>query len=197
MLQGVASAANWRVCACRFDNQKLQTFTSCLFLAGASFWVHHVCAADSPCCSAAAHQAGFRCAGFKEPKKWKYQKRVGLHTPAGLVASFPAAWVTTHKGRKISMIISGAMYMVGEYAVPFAPLMQGRSALVTRCIDSLSALGQQQCDLTTGWLCWHAGTVILVAAEHISMLYIGRVILGFGVGFAIQVCGWVSARQLS
>lgn len=49
----------------QFDDQKLQTFTSCLFLAG-------------------------------------------------LVASFPAAWVTTKKGRKVSMIISGAMYMVGE-----------------------------------------------------------------------------------
>jgi hypothetical protein len=33
----------------------------------------------------------------------------------------------------------------------------------------------------------HAGTIILTAAEHESMLYIGRVILGFGVGFAIQV----------
>ena len=32
-----------------------------------------------------------------------------------------------------------------------------------------------------------AGTILLVAAEHISMLYIGRVLLGFGVGFAIQV----------
>ena len=49
---------------CKFDDQKLQTFTSCLFLAG-------------------------------------------------LVASFPAAWVTQHKGRKVSMIISGAMYMIG------------------------------------------------------------------------------------
>ena len=32
-----------------------------------------------------------------------------------------------------------------------------------------------------------AGTILLVAAEHISMLYFGRVLLGFGVGFAIQV----------
>ncbi len=39
----------------QFDDQKLQTFTSCLFLAG-------------------------------------------------LVASFPAAWVTTKKGRKVSMV---------------------------------------------------------------------------------------------
>lgn len=78
---------------CKFDDQKLQTFTSCLFLAG-------------------------------------------------LVASFPAAWVTQRKGRKVSMIISGAMYMIG--------------------------------------------TILLVAAEHISMLYIGRVLLGIGVGFAIQ-----------
>jgi sugar porter (SP) family MFS transporter len=78
---------------CKFDDQKLQTFTSCLFLAG-------------------------------------------------LVASFPAAWVTTKMGRKVSMVISGACYMVG--------------------------------------------TILLVAAEHISMLYIGRVILGIGVGFAIQ-----------
>ena len=52
---------------CKFDDQKLQTFTSCLFLAG-------------------------------------------------LVASFPAAWVTQHKGRKVSMIISGAMYMIGAPA---------------------------------------------------------------------------------
>jgi hypothetical protein len=36
--------------------------------------------------------------------------------------------------------------------------------------------------------CSHdAGTIFLVAAEHISMLYIGRVLLGVGVGFAIQV----------
>jgi sugar porter (SP) family MFS transporter len=78
---------------CKFDDQKLQTFTSCLFLAG-------------------------------------------------LIASFPAAWVTTKKGRKTSMVIAGALYIVG-------------------CI-------------------------LLVAAEHIVMLYLGRVILGFGVGFAIQ-----------
>lgn len=60
---------------CKFDDQKLQTFTSCLFLAG-------------------------------------------------LVASFPAAWVTQHKGRKVSMIISGAMYMIGApaaAAVLFCP----------------------------------------------------------------------------
>lgn len=31
------------------------------------------------------------------------------------------------------------------------------------------------------------GTILLVAAEHIAMLYLGRVILGIGVGFAIQV----------
>jgi hypothetical protein len=31
------------------------------------------------------------------------------------------------------------------------------------------------------------GTIILTAAEHEAMLYVGRVILGFGVGFAIQV----------
>lgn len=30
------------------------------------------------------------------------------------MASFPAAWVTKHKGRKVSMVLSGAMYMVGE-----------------------------------------------------------------------------------
>jgi hypothetical protein len=39
-------------------------------------------------------------------------------TTAGLVASFPAAWVTKHKGRKVSMILSGAMYMVGEFPEP-------------------------------------------------------------------------------
>lgn len=81
-------------CCCRFDDQRLQTFTSCLFLAG-------------------------------------------------LVASFPAAWVTTWKGRKKSMVISGAAYM--------------------------------------------AGSVILTAAMNLAMLYIGRVLLGIGVGFAIQV----------
>ena len=32
-----------------------------------------------------------------------------------------------------------------------------------------------------------SGTIILTAAEHEAMLYVGRVILGFGVGFAIQV----------
>ena len=63
--------------------------------------------------------------------------------PAGLVASFPAAWVTTKRGRKLSMIIAGACYMTG--------------------------------------------CVILTAAEHLSMLYVGRVMLGCGVGFAIQV----------
>lgn len=78
---------------CKYDNQKLQTFTSVLFLAG-------------------------------------------------LIASFPAAWVTTHKGRKKSMVISGAFYI--------------------------------------------AGCILLVAAEHIAMLYVGRILLGFGVGFAIQ-----------
>lgn len=61
---------------------------------------------------------------------------------AGLLASFPAAWVTTHKGRKTSMVISGALYT--------------------------------------------AGCVLLTAAEHVWMLYIGRVLLGGGVGFAIQ-----------
>ena len=30
------------------------------------------------------------------------------------------------------------------------------------------------------------GCILLAAAYHISMLYIGRVLLGFGVGFAIQ-----------
>eukprot|EP00208_Stichococcus_sp_RCC1054_P006464 CAMPEP_0206148778 /NCGR_PEP_ID=MMETSP1473-20131121/37430_1 /ASSEMBLY_ACC=CAM_ASM_001109 /TAXON_ID=1461547 /ORGANISM="Stichococcus sp, Strain RCC1054" /LENGTH=462 /DNA_ID=CAMNT_0053546201 /DNA_START=189 /DNA_END=1578 /DNA_ORIENTATION=+ len=78
---------------CKYDSQKLQTFTSVLFLAG-------------------------------------------------LLAAFPAGWVTTHRGRKTSMVISGAFYIVG-------------------CI-------------------------LLAAAEHISMLYIGRVMLGIGVGFAIQ-----------
>jgi sugar porter (SP) family MFS transporter len=78
---------------CKFDDQHLQTFTSCLFLAG-------------------------------------------------LLSSFPAAWVTSNRGRKTSMVISGAAYM--------------------------------------------AGSVILTAAVHISMLYIGRVMLGIGVGFAIQ-----------
>jgi sugar porter (SP) family MFS transporter len=78
---------------CKFDDQKLQTFTSCLFLAG-------------------------------------------------LLASFPAAWVTSNRGRKTSMVISGACYM--------------------------------------------AGSIILTAAMHVSMLYIGRVLLGIGVGFAIQ-----------
>lgn len=42
----------------RFDDQHLQTFTSCLFLAG-------------------------------------------------LLSSFPAAWVTSNRGRKTSMVISG------------------------------------------------------------------------------------------
>jgi hypothetical protein len=36
-----------------------------------------------------------------------------VRTTAGLVASFPAAWVTKHKGRKVSMVLSGAMYMIG------------------------------------------------------------------------------------
>lgn len=61
---------------------------------------------------------------------------------AGLLASFPAAWVTSRKGRKVSMVVSGAFYILG-------------------CI-------------------------LLAAAEHISMLFVGRVLLGIGVGFAIQ-----------
>lgn len=47
---------------CRFDDQHLQTFTSCLFLAG-------------------------------------------------LLSSFPAAWVTSNRGRKTSMVISGVSSM--------------------------------------------------------------------------------------
>lgn len=66
---------------------------------------------------------------------------------AGLLAAFPAGWVTTHKGRKASMVISGSFYIVG-------------------CI-------------------------FLVAAEHIAMLYVGRVLLGIGVGFAIQCTTYV------
>jgi hypothetical protein len=46
----------------RFDDQHLQTFTSCLFLAG-------------------------------------------------LLSSFPAAWVTSNRGRKTSMVISGVSCM--------------------------------------------------------------------------------------
>lgn len=53
--RGVAGSCRRAVSVQQFDDQKLQTFTSCLFLAG-------------------------------------------------LVASFPAAWVTTKKGRKVSMV---------------------------------------------------------------------------------------------
>lgn len=60
----------------------------------------------------------------------------------GLLAAFPAGWVTSKKGRKKSMVISGAFYIVGA--------------------------------------------ILLAAAENIAMLYIGRVLLGIGVGFAIQ-----------
>lgn len=61
---------------------------------------------------------------------------------AGLLAAFPAGWVTSKKGRKKSMVVSGAFYIVGA--------------------------------------------ILLAAAHHIAMLYIGRVLLGIGVGFAIQ-----------
>ena len=62
---------------------------------------------------------------------------------AGMVASFPASWVTTHKGRKASMLVASSCYIVG--------------------------------------------IIIVTAAVHIAMLIIGRILLGIGVGFAIQV----------
>jgi len=93
VLESKLADATQETAYCKYDSQKLQTFTSVLFLTG-------------------------------------------------LLASFPAAWVTTHKGRKTSMVISGALYT--------------------------------------------AGCVLLTAAEHVWMLYIGRVLLGGGVGFAIQ-----------
>ena len=61
---------------------------------------------------------------------------------AGMVASFPASWVTTHKGRKASMLVASSCYIVG--------------------------------------------TVLVTAAVQIGMLIIGRILLGVGVGFAIQ-----------
>ena len=54
----VACAISCHAANRRFDDQHLQTFTSCLFLAG-------------------------------------------------LLSSFPAAWVTSNRGRKTSMVISG------------------------------------------------------------------------------------------
>ena len=35
--------------------------------------------------------------------------------------------------------------------------------------------------------CYIIGSIIVTAAVHISMLIIGRIFLGIGVGFAIQV----------
>ena len=60
-----------------------------------------------------------------------------------MVASLPASWVTTHKGRKTSMLIASTCYIVG--------------------------------------------IIIVTAAVEIAMLIIGRILLGVGVGFAIQV----------
>ena len=62
---------------------------------------------------------------------------------AGMLAAIPAAWVTTKKGRKVSMLVASSCYIVG--------------------------------------------IIIVTAAVHISMLIIGRILLGVGVGFAIQV----------
>ena len=60
-----------------------------------------------------------------------------------MLAAIPAAWVTTKKGRKTSMLVASSCYIVG--------------------------------------------IIIVTAAVHISMLIIGRILLGVGVGFAIQV----------
>ena len=66
-----------------------------------------------------------------------------LRAQAGMLAAIPAAWVTTKKGRKISMLVASSCYIVG--------------------------------------------IIIVTAAVHIAMLIIGRILLGIGVGFAIQV----------
>ncbi len=60
-----------------------------------------------------------------------------------MLAAIPAAWVTSKKGRKTSMLVASSCYIVG--------------------------------------------IIIVTAAVHISMLIIGRILLGVGVGFAIQV----------
>jgi predicted MFS family arabinose efflux permease len=60
-----------------------------------------------------------------------------------MLAAIPAAWVTTKKGRKVSMLVASSCYIVG--------------------------------------------IIIVTAAVHIAMLIIGRILLGVGVGFAIQV----------
>ena len=66
-----------------------------------------------------------------------------------MLAAIPAAWVTSKKGRKISMLVASSCYIVG--------------------------------------------IIIVTAAVHIAMLIIGRILLGVGVGFAIQVGSWLRA----
>lgn len=62
---------------------------------------------------------------------------------AGLVSTFFASWVTRNYGRKPTMLIAG--------------------------------------------LCFCLGVVLNAAAQEIVMLILGRVLLGWGVGFANQV----------
>jgi len=40
-----------------------------------------------------------------------------------------------------------------------------------------------------GGLCFLIGTALVASAYSTAQLVIGRVVLGFGVGFATQVCG--------
>ena len=71
-----------------------------------------------------------------------------------MLAAIPAAWVTTKKGRKVSMLVASSCYIVG--------------------------------------------IIIVTAAVHIAMLIIGRILLGVGVGFAIQVsCVFLTGRAQS
>ena len=69
-----------------------------------------------------------------------------------MLAAIPASWVTTHKGRKVSMLVASSCYIVG--------------------------------------------IIIVTAAVHIAMLIIGRILLGVGVGFAIQVRSFHRRRML-
>lgn len=62
---------------------------------------------------------------------------------AGLVAAFPASYITQWRGRKITMLIGGISFFVGSLLAGFA--------------------------------------------QNLPMLIIGRILLGVGVGFAIQV----------
>lgn len=79
---------------CKFNDQKLQAFTSSLYLAG-------------------------------------------------LVSTFFASWVTRHYGRKATMLSAGVAFCVG--------------------------------------------VILNAAAQEVVMLILGRVLLGWGVGFANQV----------